>query len=157
MRKMIFTLMAVALTLSAATLCGHGEELNKDDPKGDEKKVKELMHKKLEAAEKVLEGLAMNDLDKVAKNAEELARIRKEASFRIIKTAEYDLWSDEFIRSLEGIQKAAKEKNLEKAKLGYLGMTLTCFNCHTYVRDMRKVNVEVDVPRGIRAATLERQ
>jgi hypothetical protein len=139
MRKMTVALVIVALTLGVATRGGHGEE-----PKESEKKVKELMHKKLEAAQKVLEGLTTNNLDMVAKNAEELARIRKEASFRIIKTAEYELWADEFTRSLEGISKAAKDKNLEKAKLGYLGMTLSCFNCHTYVRDMRKVSADRD-------------
>jgi hypothetical protein len=144
MRKMTGGLVIVALTLGVATLVGHGEEPKKDDPKADEKKVKELMHKKLEASQKVLEGLATNDLDKVGKNAEELARIRKEASFRIIPTAEYDLWSDEFTRSVEGIKKAAKDKNLEAAKLGYLSMTLSCFNCHTYVRDQKRVSIDTD-------------
>jgi hypothetical protein len=144
MRKMTGALMIVALTLGVATLVGHGEEPKKDDPKANEKKVKELMHKKLEASQKVLEGLATNDLDKVAKNAEELARIRKDVDFRVIPTAEYDLWSDEFTRSVENIQKAAKDKNLEKAKLGYLSMTLSCFNCHTYVRDQKRVNTETE-------------
>lgn len=144
MRKMIGILMVVALTLGVATLGGHGEEPKKADPKPDDKKVKELMHKKLEAAQKVLEGLTTNELDMVAKNADELARIRKEASFRIIPTAEYDLWSDEFTRSLEGMKKAAKDKNLEQAKLSYLGMTLCCFNCHTYVRDQRRVSIETE-------------
>jgi hypothetical protein len=145
MRKVTGTLVIVALTLGVATLVGHGEEPKKDDPKADEKKVKELMHKKLEASQKVLEGLATNDLDKVAKNAEELARIRKEASFRIIPTAEYDLWSDEFTRSVESIKKAAKDKNLEQAKLSYLGMTLSCFNCHTYVRDQKRVSADTNL------------
>jgi hypothetical protein len=142
---MLSTLVIVALALRVATLVGHGEEPKKDDPKADEKKVKELMHKKLEASQKVLEGLATNDLEKVGKNAEELARIRKEAAFRIIPTAEYDLWSDEFVRSVERISKGAKDKNLEQAKLGYLSMTLACFNCHTYVRDQKRVSIDTEV------------
>ncbi len=145
MRKVTSTLVIAALTLGLATLVGHGEEPKKDDPKANEKKVKELMHKKLEASQKVLEGLATNDLDKVAKNADELARIRKDVDFRVIPTAEYDLWSDEFTRSVEGISKAAKDKNLEKAKLGYLSMTLACFNCHTYVRDQKRVSTDTSV------------
>ena len=145
MRKWACVAAIAALTLCAA-LSGHGDEPKKtDDKKPDEKKVKELMHKKLEASQKVLEGLATNDLDKVGKNAEELARIRKDVSFRIIPTAEYDLWSDEFLHSLDNISKGAKDKNLEKAKLGYLSMTLACFNCHTYVRDQRRVSFECNL------------
>jgi hypothetical protein len=139
---MACTLMFAVLALSAATVTGHGDEPKKDDPKQDDKKVKELMHQKLVAAEKVLEGLAVNNLDMVVKNAEELQRVRKEASFRIVKTPEYDLWGDEFNRSLDGMIKAAKDKNLESAKLKYLEMTMSCFHCHTYVRDMRKVGAE---------------
>ena len=57
MRKMVGTLALVAaLTLGVAVLVGHGEEPKKDNPKADEKQVKELMHKKLDAAQKVLEG-----------------------------------------------------------------------------------------------------
>jgi len=40
------------------------------------------------------------------------------------------------------MKKAAKDKNLEQAKLSYLGMTLCCFNCHTYVRDQRRVSAD---------------
>jgi hypothetical protein len=145
MRKLANALVIALLTLGVATFGGHGEEPKKEEPKDNDKKVKELMHKKLEAAQKVLEGLATNNLDLVAKNTEELKRIRKEAAFRMIPTAEYDLWSDEFIRNIDLISKGAKDKNLEQAKLGYLGMTLSCFNCHTYVRDQRKVNADTGV------------
>lgn len=142
MRKWTCVVATLAVAL-CAVLSGHGDEPKKrDDKKPDEKKVKELMHKKLEASQKVLEGLATNNLEEVAKNADELGRIRKDVSFRVIPTAEYDLWSDEFVRSIESISKAAKDKNLEKAKLGYLSMTLACFNCHTYVRDQRRVDFD---------------
>ena len=43
-----------------------------------------------------------------------------------------------YLKRYTEIVKAAKESNLEAAKLHYLGMTMACFNCHAYVRDMRK-------------------
>ena len=107
---------AVALALCVA-VSGHGDEPKKaDDPKGEDKKVKELMHRKLEASQKVLEGLVMNDLDKVIKNAEELTRVRKEASFRIIKTAEYELWSDEFNRSIARIPHRIENLHITRSR-----------------------------------------
>lgn len=98
----------------------------------------ELMRKKLEYSQKLLEALTLNDLDKVVAEAGHLIQVRKEAGFRAIKTPEYEMFADDFQRAADAMVKAAKDKNLETAKLHYLGMTLSCFNCHAYVRDVRK-------------------
>jgi hypothetical protein len=100
--------------------------------------VAALMKKKLEYAQALLGALSLNDLPAAGKNAENLQRIRQEASFRMIKTPEYDFCADSFQQSLDGVLKAAKTNNLEAAKLHYIGMTMACFNCHAYVRDMKK-------------------
>jgi hypothetical protein len=138
MRKWLYALTVAALSLPAATHSGLAQE-KKDER--DEKKIKELMHRKLENAQKVLEALCVNDLDKAAKHSEELIKIRKEAAFKIVKTVEYEIWADEFDRAGMGIVKAAKEKNLEAAKLNYLSMTMSCFHCHTYVRDLKRTGL----------------
>jgi len=98
----------------------------------------EIMKKKLEYSQKLLEALTLNDLDKVVAEAGNLIQVRKEAGFRAIKTPEYEMFADDFQRAADAMVKAAKDKNLETAKLHYLGMTLSCFNCHAYVRDVRK-------------------
>jgi hypothetical protein len=105
-------------------------------PKPDRKKVRELMAQKTEHSQKVLDALMKNDMAAAAKHAEELLRIRKEAAWFVVKTDVYNLWSDQFTESAQKIVKAAKEKNYEVAKLGYLEMTLNCFHCHAYVRDL---------------------
>ena len=138
MRKWTYALTLATLALSAVTYCGHAQDRKDDKP--DEKKVKELMRRKLDNAQKVLEALALNDLQGAAKHSEELIKIRKEAAFKIVKTVEYEIWSDEFDRAAMGIVKAAKDKNLEAAKLSYLGMTMACFHCHTYVRDLKRTS-----------------
>jgi hypothetical protein len=136
MRNLTFVLLCTALATGVA-LVGRGEDPKKtDEQKPDPKKVKELMHRKLEYSQKLLEALALNDLDNAAKSAEDLIRVRKEVSWMVIKTPEYEIWSDEFERSAKSVIKAAKVKNLEEAKLNYLGLTLACFHCHTYTRDM---------------------
>jgi hypothetical protein len=108
----------------------------KSAPKPDRKKVRELMGQKTEHSQKVLDALMKNDLAEASKHAEELLRIRKDASWYLVQTEVYKLWSDQFTDSAEKIVKAAKEKNYEVAKLGYLEMTLNCFHCHAYVRDL---------------------
>jgi hypothetical protein len=108
---------------------------NKSAPKPDPKKVQELMSQKTEHSKKVLDALMKNDLAAAGKHAEELLRIRKDAAWYLVKTDVYHLWSDQFSASAEKIVGAAKERNYEVAKLGYLEMTLVCFNCHAYLRD----------------------
>ncbi|OAI52929.1 hypothetical protein AYO44_04575 [Planctomycetaceae bacterium SCGC AG-212-F19] len=140
MKHLTYVLAFLCLTVGVPALPGHDAQQPKvERQKHDPKKVKELMHNKLENAQKILEALAMNDLDKTAKHADALIKISKEAEWVVFKTPVYERNSEDFRRSLEALGKQAKEKNLEGAKLTYLEMTLTCFHCHRYVRDVGMV------------------
>jgi len=121
-------LAALALVLLLPALKSHGQ---------DDKILHDLMQRKLQQAQKLLEGIAINDLDKVARSAEELIEISKAAEWRVVKTPRYELHSNEFRRIAENVVTAAKEKNLDGAALGYVELTLTCVKCHKYVREVR--------------------
>jgi hypothetical protein len=105
-------------------------------------KPNELMKRKLEQSQKVLEGLAVNDFDLVSKHAGELLLISKQAEWRVLKTTEYELFSNSFQRSAGDLIKHAKDKNLDAAALAYVDLTLTCVKCHKHVREERKVILE---------------
>lgn len=141
MRKATYFLTFALFAAAVPTLSGHEQDA-KQAQKPDPKKVKELMHKKLTASQQLLEALVLNDLDKTAKSATELIQIRKDLTWKVVQTDQYELWSNDFLRSAEKIVQAAKEKNMESAKLNYLGMTLACFHCHTYVRDLRMTDAK---------------
>jgi hypothetical protein len=132
MRKMKVVLAAVALVLVIPFLSGHGEE----------KKLADLMHKKLENSQKVLEGLALNDFKMIAKHAEELLELSKEAEWKVIKTPQYEIHSSDFRRTAETLVKNAKEKNLDAAALSYVELTLTCVKCHKHVREKRMTRAD---------------
>jgi hypothetical protein len=134
MRKI--TLVLLGLTL----LVGLPQVSGREDP--DKKKVQELMHRKLQHSEKVLEGIALNDFDRIAKHAEELITLSKLVEFRVLKTPRYELYSADFQRAAEGLIKNAKDKNLDAATLTYLDLTLTCVKCHKHVREVRMVRLE---------------
>jgi hypothetical protein len=112
---------------------GHGEE---------PKKVAALMKRKLEQSQKVLEGVATGDFDKIGKHAEELILISKEAEWKVLKTPRYELYSDDFRRIAGGLVKNAKDKNLDAAALSYVELTLTCVKCHKHVREVRMVRAD---------------
>lgn len=59
----------------------------------------------------------------------------KDATWRINDTDKYLLFSNDFRRSAENLQKAAKDKKIDAAALAHVDMTLTCVRCHRYLRD----------------------
>jgi hypothetical protein len=131
-----------ALALAAALLfasAGAGDDKPKADPKADPKAKPDdkaaVMKKKLTLSQKILEGLALEDFDKIKTGADDLIVVRQQAAFMVGKTAKYEVYANDFQKHLEEIQKAAKKKNVEAAALGYVEMTLTCVRCHQYVRD----------------------
>jgi len=130
--------LAVAVTLlavAAITPPTPGDDKPKDDPKAKPDAKAELMKKKLALSQKILEGLALEDFDKIKTGADDLVTVRQQAAFMVGKTAKYEVYANDFQKHLEEIQKAAKKKSVEGAALGYVEMTLTCVRCHQYVRD----------------------
>jgi hypothetical protein len=117
-----------------AVLVGHGQAQEKK-PKEPPKKGPSVMQRKLAHAQKVLEALALNDFDKMASNAAELQQCAREASWMVVKTPKYTLYSNDFVRQLDTLQAAAKKKNTDAAALAYVEVTLTCVKCHKYIRE----------------------
>jgi cytochrome c556 len=122
--------LAVVCALAGVAATGHG-----DEPK--EKKKPSLMQKKLTHAQAVLEGLALNDFARIADSADELTTISKAAEWQMLKTATYELYSNEFRRATESLKKQAKAKSGDGATLAYVEMTFACVKCHQHVRDQR--------------------
>jgi hypothetical protein len=113
----------------------HGNEpQKKDEPK---KGRNLLMQKKLDHAQKVLEGVAVQDYDLIERNADELILISKKAEWKVIQTPDYVRHSEDFRRNGELLVKHAKAKNIDAAALAYVQMTLSCVNCHKHVREVR--------------------
>jgi hypothetical protein len=138
-------MVVLLLTVGFPALGGYGD----DKKSGEEppKKVRDLMRKKLVNSQKVLEGIAVNDFKLIAKHADELIDLSKEAEWRVLKTPQYEIHSNEFRRSAETLIKNAKDKNLDAAALSYVEMTLTCVRCHKYVREERMTRLDLDPPR----------
>lgn len=125
MRSLIaVALLALATTASAA------------EPKSDET-LSRFMRAKLGHSQKLLEALAVEDFDTIAKSAQEISLISQAELWQVFKTPEYLQHSNEFRRAADAVTDAAKKKNLDGAALAYMDMTLKCVNCHKYVRKVR--------------------
>ncbi len=126
------------LALAVALACAPGGESKPLPPrkpaKGD---VEELMRRKVTQAQKVLEGIALADHDKIARHAEELIEISKQARWKVVRTPLYEMYSVDFRNNAGDLVKAAKRKNTDAAALAYVELTLTCVRCHKHVREKR--------------------
>src|SRR6187549_2589283 len=105
-------------------------------------KVAVFMKAKLKHSQEVLKGLATEDFDLIAKNAQAMSLLCEDENWMVLQTPEYRERSTEFRRSVDAVTEAAKKKNLEGAALGYVDVTLKCVNCHKYVRKVRMARLE---------------
>jgi cytochrome c556 len=112
-------------------------------------KVSEFMKLKLQHAQKVLEGLVMEDFDTIEKNSQSLSLLSQAETWQVLQTPDYLQHSGEFRRAANAVTNAARDKNIDGAALAYLEMTMKCVNCHKYVRDVRMANAgpALDAPQ----------
>jgi hypothetical protein len=102
-----------------------------------DKALRDLMQRKLKASQTALEGLALGDFDRIAKNADELILVSKDAEWKVVKSPQYELFSNEFRRRAENLGQAARDRNLDGASLAFVELTLSCVKCHKHVREVR--------------------
>jgi hypothetical protein len=100
-------------------------------------KVSKFMRAKLEAAQNVLDGLVTEDYGKIEKGAEKMIVMSKAADWQVIQGPTYAQYSSEFRRAAERLVKRAKAKQLDSAALSYMHVTMTCINCHKYVKNAK--------------------
>lgn len=104
-----------------------------DEPaKVDEPSV--WMRKKLDYSQAILEGLAMADFDKIAKNARAMHGLSKVESFVRGRTPGYRTQLQIFLAANEDLIERADEDNLDGAALAFTQMTISCVNCHKQIR-----------------------
>ena len=104
---------------------------------GADEKLSAFMNAKLVHSEKVLEGLAREDYDLIAKHSTTISGLCLDELWMVLQTPEYAERSKEFRRSVYAITEAAQKKNLEAAAFAYVDMTMKCVSCHKYVRKVR--------------------
>lgn len=124
--KRILVLLVVALPVTVFfAVPGKTKEPNE---------VSEFMRLKLEYAQGILEGLALEDFEMIAKNSQDMSLISLDSTWNVVHTDEYAKQSAEFRRTSNALTRAADAKSIDGAALAYVGLTMRCINCHKYVR-----------------------
>jgi hypothetical protein len=145
MKYVLLLALGVALIITG-TLRGEPEERPRPKPN----RVADSMHLKLESAQKVLEGLALEDFQLIEKESQAISLLTQENTWKVLQTPEYVQYSSDFRRTVDALTEAARKKNLDGAALRYVEMTMKCVQCHKYVRDVRLADGRLQFP-GIAA------
>jgi hypothetical protein len=132
MRKIGYVLFVLVIALVATP--------RQDSQAMQQNKLKMLMEDKLRFAKMLLEGVALGDFNKITDSSEKLVQVSKSAEWFVHKTPRYELHSNEFRRAAENLIAKAKAKNMDGVAYSYVELSMTCFRCHEYVREVRDVN-----------------
>ncbi|EMI18070.1 putative secreted protein, partial [Rhodopirellula maiorica SM1] len=129
----------VSVLVLAVFLAASAFQISRADPPNEAPphRITPLMKMKLDRSKAILEGLTLEDFDTISKNAKALKLLSLESGWNVLQTPEYVTQSQEFRRTADMIAEAAKEKNISRATLGYVSMTVRCVECHSYMRKHR--------------------
>ena len=101
--------------------------------------TKDVMKFKLHHAQRVLEGITMENYEVIAENAKQLKTLSQQADWQIRQTPEYQRFTADFVRTVDSLLKAAEKKNVDAATVAYFQMTVSCTTCHKYLRGEKGV------------------
>lgn len=124
-------LFLIPLVIAFMTI---GAQLQPLPPKID---TAALMKSKLTASQKVLEGIVTEDFNSIARNANLLIGYSQAAAWMAQQSPDYQRFTVDFRRQATSLAKAAREKNVDRATVAYFQLTVSCVNCHKFIRGDR--------------------
>lgn len=99
--------------------------------------LRDFMRKKLAASNQILEGLCTDDMDLVKQGAEALGEISSAERWRVSNDVMYKQFSSDFREIIQQLQRAADGDNPDRVALKWMDATMSCLDCHRFVRGMR--------------------
>jgi hypothetical protein len=130
-KRIVLTLAALGVMAALAGSATNAEQ---------EPNIRLIMQRKLDNAHSILEAVITEDYETMEDAAGALRALSEEAGWFVLTTPEYTERSTAFRRSAAEIQLSAREKNLDRAALGYVDMTLQCVRCHQLLRGSARAN-----------------
>jgi cytochrome c556 len=139
-RIMLLTLMVLCPFALVAT----AQEAKPKKPLMDEHEpnISKFMRAKLQHSQKLIESLAVEDYEAMAKSSQEMSLLTLAEQWQVLQTADYLHESTAFRRSADALTAAAKKKNLDGAALAYVEMTMQCVKCHKMVRHSKMASLD---------------
>ena len=122
---------------------GTQAEKNEEEKTPPRKGISIFMRMKLDASQKILEGLAMEDFELIQEGADKLEDMSAAEKWRVTNDPFFREHSNDFQKIAKRLSKNAKEGKLEASALTWLEATMQCIECHKWTR----ANLIADKPQ----------
>jgi hypothetical protein len=111
--------------------------------------TKEFVREKLQHSQKLLGALATEDYFTLEQMAQRLGAMTQHADWhwQAFQNPDYTAFSAGFRAQANALAKAAKDKNIDASTLAYVRMTMSCVDCHKFVRGKLVAEVVLDTKR----------
>jgi hypothetical protein len=96
-----------------------------------------LMRQKLVHAQRLLEAITTSNYTLLERETTGLVAIPKAPAWMVLNSPEYRRYSEAFLRATQSLLDAAKARDLDKAVGVYQDVTMSCYRCHQYIKNMR--------------------
>ena len=83
--------------------------------------------------------MALQDFAGIERHATALTELSNEADWFVQESVVYFTLSDNFRRSTEAMALHARDSNIEAIADDYVRMTESCLDCHTHMREERRL------------------
>jgi hypothetical protein len=138
MKCTLSRLMCLLLALAMLSLCPAGAQEKEKSKEKKKDPASIWMASKLMHAQKILAGLTKADFEAVEKSANALRVVGYLASHDAADRPDYKRQVRYFEDANKELLRQARSKNVNGATLAYTQLTLSCVQCHTIVRDVKK-------------------
>jgi hypothetical protein len=133
-RSLCLGLLALACLILAWSATRAGQPVQK-------RTRAEFMREKLNFSKDVLEGLALEQYSTIERGAKALKKLSEAAEWEvptIPNASDYVMMTTDFQRHADELVKQAKAKNIDAATLAYVKLTMSCVQCHKFIRETGK-------------------
>lgn len=119
-------------TTAAPPAKDEGSAEKQDEPA---RALAKFMRQKLHASNLILEGLCTEDLQMVSEGSQTLMKMSSEERWRVSNDVMYRRYSNEFVQSVEELQKEAEDNDMDGTSMAWVNVTMKCLKCHEWVRN----------------------
>jgi hypothetical protein len=96
-----------------------------------------VMREKLMHSQRILEAILTSNFGLRERESTALSKATEAPGWFVLEGPEYQRQSAAFLRATRDLVEAAKERDLDAAANYYTTLTMTCYQCHRYMKNAR--------------------
>jgi hypothetical protein len=104
--------------------------------------TRHVMQEKLTHTHHILEAVMTSNHLLLQQSSLALSRVPQQLGWMVLKTPEYQRYSNAFVNAAQALVAAADERDLDAAAVHYAALTMTCYQCHRYLKSARIADVD---------------